>query len=127
MVLKITNSGFPNIDQDCPPPEGKASSSIAVSSADKELPESVVLRPSSHISNGISREGLPLIDKMDADGKFLQEPLVEMEGVNIRYGARQILGGWNQKLSGQERDGLWWTVRRGERWGVFGPNGRLSA
>lgn len=64
---------------------------------------------------------------MGADGDVLKEPLVEMEGVNIRYGARQILGGWNQELNGEERDGLWWTVRRGERWGVFGPNGRLSA
>lgn len=127
MVLKVINPGFPNIDQDCPPQKRNTSSSIAIPSAEKELPESVIFRPSSCISKGFSREGLPLIDKMGADVEVLKEPLVEMKGVNIRYGTRQILGGWNQKRNGQERDGLWWTVRRGERWGVFGPNGRLSA
>ena len=125
MVLKVINSGFPNIDQDCSPQKRNTSISIAASSDDKELPESVLFRPSSYISKGFSREGLPLIDKMGADDEILQEPLVEMEGVNIRYGPRQILGGWNEELNGQEREGVWWTVRRGERWVGFGPNGRL--
>jgi ABC-type molybdenum transport system ATPase subunit/photorepair protein PhrA len=47
------------------------------------------------------------------------EPLVEMEGCQVRYGDKIALGNW--KVGGAK--GLYWTVRRGERWGVFGPNG----
>jgi molybdate transport system ATP-binding protein len=39
------------------------------------------------------------------------EPIIEMRGVNVRYGDRPIL-----------RD-VSWTVRTGERWAVLGPNG----
>ena len=39
------------------------------------------------------------------------EPIMEMRGVNVRYGDRPIL-----------RD-VSWTVQRGERWAVLGPNG----
>jgi molybdate transport system ATP-binding protein len=39
------------------------------------------------------------------------EPIIEMRGVNVRYGERPIL-----------RD-VAWTVRKGERWAVLGPNG----
>jgi molybdate transport system ATP-binding protein len=39
------------------------------------------------------------------------EPIIEMHGVNVRYGDRPIL-----------RD-VSWTVRAGERWAVLGPNG----
>lgn len=49
-----------------------------------------------------------------------QESLVVIQDVNIKYGSRQILGGWKDT-----RSGLWWTIRRGERWGVFGPNGEF--
>ena len=55
-----------------------------------------------------------------------REPLVEMEGVHVKYGDRDILGNWNQVIRGQEESGLWWTVRRGDRWGIFGPNGEYS-
>ena len=51
------------------------------------------------------------------------EPLVEMEGVRVAYGQKQILGDWEQNIDGHLRSGLWWTIRRGERWGMFGPNG----
>lgn len=51
------------------------------------------------------------------------EALVEMEGVQVKYGEKQVLGGWKEESGGHSRSGLWWTVRRGERWGVFGPNG----
>lgn len=54
------------------------------------------------------------------------EVLVQMEGVQVRYGEKQILGGWEEEVDNQSRSGLWWTVRRGERWGVFGPNGKSS-
>ena len=49
------------------------------------------------------------------------EPLIEMDGVRVEYGAKMIFGT-------QERgsDGLQWTVRRGDRWGIFGPNGIQS-
>lgn len=39
------------------------------------------------------------------------EPIIELRGVNVRYGDRSVL-----------RD-VSWTVRAGERWAVFGPNG----
>lgn len=51
------------------------------------------------------------------------EPLVEMDGCQVRYGDKVALGNWSQQTSRGKKDGLIWTVRRGERWGVFGPNG----
>ncbi|KAJ3567133.1 hypothetical protein NPX13_g6877 [Xylaria arbuscula] len=51
------------------------------------------------------------------------EPLVEMEGCQVQYRGQVVLGNWSEKVNGKERQGLTWTVRRGERWGVFGPNG----
>ncbi|KAM3562803.1 hypothetical protein MY1884_001610 [Beauveria asiatica] len=51
------------------------------------------------------------------------EPVVEMDGCRIRYNDKVVLGNWSQSIHGQEKPGLVWTVRRGERWGVFGPNG----
>ncbi|KAJ6790393.1 hypothetical protein PWT90_07774 [Aphanocladium album] len=51
------------------------------------------------------------------------EPLVEMGGCKISYKDKVVLGNWSQEIDGMKKDGLVWTVRRGERWGVFGPNG----
>jgi ABC-type molybdenum transport system ATPase subunit/photorepair protein PhrA len=51
------------------------------------------------------------------------EPLVEMDGCRVQYGDQIALGNWSQETSQGRKDGLIWTVRRGERWGVFGPNG----
>ena len=51
------------------------------------------------------------------------EPLVEMDGCQVHYGDKVVLGNWSQQTPKGKRDGLIWTVRRGERWGVFGPNG----
>ncbi|KAI0023116.1 P-loop containing nucleoside triphosphate hydrolase protein [Xylariomycetidae sp. FL0641] len=51
------------------------------------------------------------------------EPLVEMDGCQVQYSGRIALGNWKQEVKGQEKEGLVWTVRRGERWGIFGPNG----
>jgi ABC-type molybdenum transport system ATPase subunit/photorepair protein PhrA len=51
------------------------------------------------------------------------EALVEMSGVRVSYGPKTVLGNWKQDVNGKSEDGLWWTVRRGERWGIFGPNG----
>ena len=52
-------------------------------------------------------------------------PVIEMRGVNVKYGDHVVLGNWKQKVRGfsEEQDGLWWKVRRGQRWGLFGPNG----
>jgi ABC-type molybdenum transport system ATPase subunit/photorepair protein PhrA len=49
----------------------------------------------------------------------LGEAMVEMAGCRVKYGDKIALGNW----SSMEGKGLYWTVRRGERWGVFGPNG----
>jgi hypothetical protein len=54
------------------------------------------------------------------------EPLIEMNGVKVQYGDKAVLGDWKQEHEGTERKGLWWTVSRGQRWGVFGPNGKSS-
>ncbi|KAF2188103.1 P-loop containing nucleoside triphosphate hydrolase protein [Zopfia rhizophila CBS 207.26] len=51
------------------------------------------------------------------------EPIVEMEGVRIKYGTNSVLGDWKQDVDGSKRDGLWWNVHRGQRWGIFGANG----
>ncbi|KAK7749140.1 hypothetical protein SLS62_008428 [Diatrype stigma] len=52
------------------------------------------------------------------------EPVVEMDGCQVQYQGKIALGNWTQTTAdGQRKDGLVWTVRRGERWGVFGPNG----
>lgn len=75
---------------------------------------------------GISRDGLPFVDLKPQSPTDGNEPLVEMEKVQIRYGSKQVLGGWKEKVNGAEKEGLWWTIRRGERWAVFGPNGNPS-
>lgn len=59
----------------------------------------------------------------DEKPKTLGEPLVEMESCQVRYGSKVALGNWTEQKDGKTRQGLSWTVRRGERWGVFGPNG----
>ena len=52
------------------------------------------------------------------------EPLVEMDGCRVQYGDKAVLGNWSQQMEdGTSKDGLIWTVRRGERWAVLGPNG----
>ncbi|RDA88753.1 hypothetical protein CP532_4107 [Ophiocordyceps camponoti-leonardi (nom. inval.)] len=56
---------------------------------------------------------------VDADA----EPVVEMDGCQVRYGDKIALGDWTQKTKRGDKAGMVWTVRRGERWGVFGPNG----
>ncbi|KAI9787423.1 MAG: hypothetical protein M1835_002690 [Candelina submexicana] len=52
-----------------------------------------------------------------------RENLIEMKGVQVHYGEKVVLGNWENEINGEKRRGLWWTVRRGERWGIFGPNG----
>lgn len=71
-----------------------------------------------------SRDGIPLIDNDVPVSN--QEIIVEMQGVRVKYGDKEILGGWEQEIGGRKEKGLSWTVRRGERWGIFGPNGMCS-
>lgn len=54
------------------------------------------------------------------------EPLIEMKGVKVQYGDKAVLGNWKEEHGGTQRNGLWWTVSRGQRWGVFGPNGKAG-
>ncbi|KAK3293836.1 P-loop containing nucleoside triphosphate hydrolase protein [Chaetomium fimeti] len=53
----------------------------------------------------------------------LGEPLVEMDGCTVQYRDKIALGNWTEEKDGKTVRGLHWKVRRGERWGVFGPNG----
>lgn len=55
--------------------------------------------------------------------RVIGEPLVEMEGCQVQYRGQVALGNWKEQVNGSEREGLTWAVRRGERWGIFGPNG----
>jgi ABC-type molybdenum transport system ATPase subunit/photorepair protein PhrA len=71
----------------------------------------------------ISRDGYKEFDIPIEKNKSIKEPLVEMEGVHIKYGPNAVLGDWQQDVDGIQKDGLWWNVRRGERWGIFGANG----
>lgn len=69
-----------------------------------------------------SREGLPLHgETLPSPG----EPIIEMHHVVVKYGDKAVLGNWQEGIDGQVCHGLQWTVRRGERWGVFGPNGTV--
>ena len=53
------------------------------------------------------------------------ETLVEMQGVQVRYGGKTVLGNGFEHKSPKTRSGLWWSIKSGQRWGVFGPNGKL--
>lgn len=73
-----------------------------------------------------SVDGIPIVD----DSKpVIGEPVVELNGVQIRYGDKCVLGDWtSQPNSDRSKEdistpGLHWTVRKGQRWGIFGPNG----
>lgn len=68
----------------------------------------------------LSRDGYEL---QDVEVQKIGEALVEMEGARVAYGDKAVLGNWTQEVNGVEKEGVWWTVRRGERWGIFGPNG----
>lgn len=51
------------------------------------------------------------------------EALVDMRGVKVAYGDKTVLGDWKQDTDGEENSGLWWSLHRGQRCGIFGPNG----
>ncbi|KAJ5579587.1 ABC transporter [Penicillium hispanicum] len=51
------------------------------------------------------------------------EPLIEMDGVRVQYNDKVVLGGWQQAVGDEMKDGLHWRVRRGQRWAILGANG----
>lgn len=63
----------------------------------------------------------------DREPPVIGEALVEMSGVTVKYGDKKVLGDWTQVIDGQLKEGMWWQICRGQRWGVFGPNGRLPS
>ncbi|KAF7196632.1 putative ABC transporter ATP-binding protein [Pseudocercospora fuligena] len=65
------------------------------------------------------------IDGFKRDSPALEpgEAVVEMQGVKVSYGDKTVLGGWKQEVDGEEKEGLWWSLHRGQRCGIFGPNG----
>ena len=81
-----------------------------------------------HLNRGVSAkpdaQTPSVVTAKGKDSAGATQPVLEMENVQVRYGDKQVLGGWVEEVDGQPRQGLWWTVRRGQRWGVFGPNGK---
>lgn len=67
----------------------------------------------------VSRDGHP----RDAPALLPGKPLVEMHGVKVAYGDRVVLGDWKHSNGNGEKEGLWWSLHRGQRYGIFGPNG----
>ena len=66
---------------------------------------------------------LGAIESSGKDVSAAGEPLLEMENIQVKYGNKHVLGGWVQDVRGKPQQGFSWTVRRGQRWGIFGPNG----
>lgn len=71
-------------------------------------------RPKREYEVSYTKDGVPLTDREELP---IGDPVIQMKGVRIKYGDSDIpvLGNW--------QGGLRWEVRRGQRWGVFGPNG----
>jgi ABC-type molybdenum transport system ATPase subunit/photorepair protein PhrA len=65
----------------------------------------------------LSRDGFPKHSPPLAKG----EALVELNGVRVSYGLKTVLGDWQQ--ADKSEPGLWWSLHRGQRCGIFGPNG----
>jgi hypothetical protein len=87
------------------------------------ITENTIMRDPNEKRLLLSRDGYtPATFPKHAPG----EPLIEMNGVKVQYGDKAVLGDWKEEYEGTERKGLWWTVSRGQRWGVFGPNGMSS-
>ena len=56
----------------------------------------------------------------------IEQAVADKDAIPTGSSDKRILGAWSERAEGTERvprEGLHWTVRRGERWGVFGPNG----
>jgi ABC-type molybdenum transport system ATPase subunit/photorepair protein PhrA len=62
-------------------------------------------------------------EKFDTSPPKIGEPLVQMEGVRIKYGSNMVLGDWAQEVDGSTQDGFWWSLHRGQRYLIAGANG----
>ncbi|KAK3721040.1 hypothetical protein LTR37_003330 [Vermiconidia calcicola] len=67
----------------------------------------------------LSRDGFPKSSPALAHG----ETVVDMQGVKVAYGTKVVLGDWKQSVDSEEKSGLWWSLHRGQRCGIFGANG----
>lgn len=67
----------------------------------------------------VSRDGFPQSSPALPPG----DTVVELNGVKVAYGEKVVLGDWNSTSDGEEKPGLWWSLHRGQRFGIFGPNG----
>lgn len=74
-------------------------------------------------SPSLSREGLSLRDK---SSQVEGEPIIEMHDICVKYGDKIVLGNWQEIINGEKRQGLNWTVRRGQRWVICGLNGNSA-
>ncbi|RMX88468.1 hypothetical protein D0869_01607 [Hortaea werneckii] len=67
----------------------------------------------------VSRDGFEAYSPGQRGG----DALVQMQGVKVAYGDKVVLGDWEQQLGTESHPGLWWSLHRGQRAGIFGPNG----
>ncbi|KAF2143915.1 uncharacterized protein K452DRAFT_317329 [Aplosporella prunicola CBS 121167] len=97
---------------------------------DKLAPKSVENTRSAFLNRGakVPKTDKELINTRDGWPRHshevdipIGEPLMQMEGVKVAYGDKVVLGDWQQPK--KDTPGLWWEVRRGERWGILGSNG----
>ncbi|MCJ1378591.1 hypothetical protein MMC17_001690 [Xylographa soralifera] len=102
-------------------PASLPSDTRAVGSKPKSAAQSATFSSSQNTSQ--PKEHLSELSPEKARIENSQEALIEMSGVEVKYGEKQVLGAWEQTVGGQPKKGLWWTVKRGSRWGIFGPNG----
>lgn len=67
----------------------------------------------------VSLDGFP----KSSPGPPKGEAVVQMQGVKVSYGTKTVLGDWEQNVGSERTSGLWWSLHRGQRCGIFGPNG----
>ncbi|KAI7163061.1 P-loop containing nucleoside triphosphate hydrolase protein [Hortaea werneckii] len=67
----------------------------------------------------VSRDGFEAY----SPGLRAGDALVQMQGVKVSYGDKVVLGDWEQQFGTKSHPGLWWSLHRGQRAGIFGPNG----
>jgi len=100
--------------------------------ADQGAKHKVLGRSKANFMHSISQPGQPRADdgRLSRDGCPRHSPplssgeaLVEMSGVKVAYGDKVVLGQWQQQVDGEDKPGLWWSLHRGQRCGIFGPNG----
>ncbi|GAB7335677.1 hypothetical protein MBLNU13_g07988t1 [Cladosporium sp. NU13] len=81
------------------------------------LKHSTTSAPDANDAQQLSRDGFPKHSPPLPKG----EALVELSGVRVSYGPKTVLGDWHQPSAAHP--GLWWSLHRGQRCGIFGPNG----